>query len=258
MDLERDYYVRLIPSHNRIKPLFAQVVETMIAGPWFVRRAIKHWPLRFNLEDAVGHQLDILGEWIGISRFLQIQLTGIYFSWDDTPDIGWESGVWQGAFDSDEGLSALGDEDYRRLLYTMIMINHWDGSREQLRAIWERFLPSTVQGFIQDNQDMTLTIGYVGPELVGIQAAIARVGASLVKPMAVRIREYISPPNDGELLTWDAGPFFINGEGQWQQSLIGMGYWCDHAVLRNDDVWVNYPLPFTGWGPGNFPIIHEL
>ena len=45
----------------------------------------------FDIDTAVGVQLDVVGEWVGRSRRVATPVTGIYFSWD-TERVGWDRG----------------------------------------------------------------------------------------------------------------------------------------------------------------------
>ncbi|MDT9702974.1 DUF2612 domain-containing protein, partial [Streptomyces sp. P17] len=51
----------------------------------------------FDLDLAVGPQLDAVGVRIGLSRFVPYPLRGLFFSWGD-PLRGWGEGVWKGPF----------------------------------------------------------------------------------------------------------------------------------------------------------------
>ncbi|MCV5604282.1 DUF2612 domain-containing protein, partial [Escherichia coli] len=69
----------------------------------------------FDIDSAVGVQLDILGLWIGRSRVVSQPISGVYFSWD-TDGLGYDQGVWQGPYDPDSGYMYLSDETYRVIL----------------------------------------------------------------------------------------------------------------------------------------------
>jgi hypothetical protein len=117
----------------------------------------------FDIDTAVGVQLDILGEWIGRSRYVAVPISGIFFSWD-TDGLGYDQGVWQGHM-TRTGYTALSDETYRIILKAKIAINNWDGTNDTLPPILDNALAGsglTMQ--IVDNQDMTISI-WVFPEV---------------------------------------------------------------------------------------------
>lgn len=112
----------------------------------------------FDIDTAVGKQLDILGEWIGRKRRVSTPISGVYFSWD-TEKLGWDQGVWQGPFDPDDGFLDLSDEVYRLVLKVKIAINHWNGQNDTLPDILDSALAgSGLRIAIVDNQDMSISI----------------------------------------------------------------------------------------------------
>jgi hypothetical protein len=111
----------------------------------------------FDLDNAIGAQLDILGQWIGISRYVTSPLTGVYFSFD-TSGLGFDQGYIFGPGDSTSGLSALPDDIYVILLKAKIIANYWDGTANGAYAAWNALLgPYGYQILIQDNGNMTMT-----------------------------------------------------------------------------------------------------
>ena len=112
----------------------------------------------FDIDTAVGKQLDILGEWIGRKRRVSTPISGVYFSWD-TEKLGWDQGMWQGPFDPDDGYLDLSDEVYRLVLKVKIAINHWNGQNDTLPDILDSALVgSGIRMAIIDNQDMSISI----------------------------------------------------------------------------------------------------
>jgi hypothetical protein len=77
----------------------------------------------FNIDTAVGDQLDKLGEWLNISRYVPIQLPSVYFELDSDP-LGLDRGTMFGPGDSLTGLTALSDDLYRKVIKAHIYINN--------------------------------------------------------------------------------------------------------------------------------------
>lgn len=149
--------------------------------------------VNFDLDSAVGAQLDVLGQWIGISRNLQVPITGVYFAWD-TVGLGWDQGVWLGPGDPVTGLIVLPDAQYRTLLRARIANNQWDGTIEGAYAIYDILFAGTSFGInIKDNQNMTMTVTVTGPTLDAATAAIVTGGYLDLKPAGVSAT-YILPP----------------------------------------------------------------
>lgn len=127
-------YSGLITSEHNQRPKFMAVVEALAQPMVDLQNVLGSMPGEFDLDSAVGAQLDAVGEWVGISRVVNTPLTGVYFSFD-TAGLGFDQGVWKGPFDPDTGLTRLDDETYRLVLRAKIGANHWDGTLESSKAI---------------------------------------------------------------------------------------------------------------------------
>lgn len=155
-------YTALITSEHIDKPAFAATIAVSLtpyaSGQLFLSTITD----AYDLDLAIGAQLDIVGQWVGITRNITIPLTGVYFSWD-TDSLGWEAGVWQGPFDSSEGLVVLADDAYRTLIRAKIAANSWNGTSSDIfRALGLILANSPGLLFVQDFQDMTMMIGLSG------------------------------------------------------------------------------------------------
>lgn len=129
-----DDYVNLVTNQHRDKPNFIATLRALTQG--FVDNliALLAMPPAFDLDTAVGVQLDAIGLWVGISRRVSVPISGVYFSFDD-PALGFDAGVWYGAGDPSEGLVDLDDFTYRLLIRAKIGANRWDGTKPSLLAI---------------------------------------------------------------------------------------------------------------------------
>ncbi|EGT4310413.1 DUF2612 domain-containing protein [Cronobacter sakazakii] len=156
-------YTDLITNYHAGKPLFFQHVDLSTRPLTDVSNSLNSLITAFDIDTAVGVQLDILGEWIGRSRIVSVPISGIYFSFD-TDGLGWDQGVWQGPFDPDSGYASLSDDTYRIILKAKIAINNWDGRNDSLPPILDAATAgSGLKMQIVDNQDMTISV-WVFPE----------------------------------------------------------------------------------------------
>lgn len=156
-------YTDLITNYHSQKPLFVDHIDLITRPLSDVAGAMTALIAEFDIDEAIGVQLDILGKWIGRTRVVSQPISGIYFSFD-TDGLGFDQGVWQGPYDPDAGFTNLSDETYRIILKAKIAINHWNGTNETLPEILETALAGsglTMQ--IVDNQDMTISV-WVFPE----------------------------------------------------------------------------------------------
>lgn len=215
-----EYYQNLVTSEHKSSPKYMEWLGNMIEPLTVIQSVIESFIANFDLDTAVGKQLDIVGQWVGISRVLPEALIGVYFSWDDE-DVGWDSGVWQGQFDPDYGLIILPDDLYRLIIKGKIVANHWDGSIPGLYKIWDTVFsgdPNAPTLIIQDNQDMSLDYIFAGQPIGIVGQALAATGKYFIKPEGVRIREVSYVPEEGPAFFWDVDDGDVTAgwdSGQW-------------------------------------------
>lgn len=189
-------YTGLITSEHNQRPKFMAVVEALAKPMVALQNLLGAMPDKFDIDQAVGVQLDDVGRWVGISRRVATPLTGVYFSFD-TPGVGFDQGNWKGPFDPDTGLTLLDDDTYRLVLRAKIGANHWDGTLESSAAILNSIFNGGTYVFIQDNQDMSMTIGVAGKVPSAVFLALLEGGYIPLKPEGVRINYVIVTSADG-------------------------------------------------------------
>lgn len=156
-------YTELITNYHAGKPRFVAHVDLSTRPLTDASTALQGLITAFDIDSAVGAQLDILGEWIGRTRIVSQPISGVYFSFD-TDGLGWDQGIWQGPYDPDAGYTSLSDDTYRIVLKAKIAINNWNGQNDTLPPILEAALAgSGLKMQIVDNQDMTISV-WVFPE----------------------------------------------------------------------------------------------
>lgn len=223
-------YTDLITNYHSQKPLFVDHIDLITRPLSDTGNAITAFITDFDIDEAVGAQLDILGKWIGRTRVVSQPISGIYFSFD-TDGLGFDQGVWQGPYDPDAGFMNLSDDVYRIVLKAKIAINHWNGTNETLPAILDTALAGsglTMQ--IVDNQDMTISV-WVFPEVdisdVSLELIAAiRQGYLTVKAAGVWAGDIQTPsvetPSVGnKFFGFDMDNDYIAGfdTGAWEKKL---------------------------------------
>lgn len=219
-----DYPALATARHK--KPKFLALLEALTAPFAKVQDLLATFPTEFDVDFAVGAQLDAVGLWVGIGRWLTLPLEGVYFSWEE-PGPGWDEGIWKGPYDPDSGLTRLDDDSYRRLIKARIAANHWNGTIPGAYAVWAAaFADSKCRLVIQDNQDMSMTVGIAGDYPDAVFKALLMGGYIPLKPEGVRIKWYAVTPDGGPLFAWDcetpelAGwPDELGYGGRWPQEL---------------------------------------
>ena len=127
-------YTGKITSEHANQPKYMAMVEAVSQALLGACDSAKSLPDDFDLDSAIGAQLDDVGVWVGVTRYVNTPLLGIYFALD-TEGLGFDQGSWRGPFDPEDGITTLDDETYRTLIRAKIGANHWDGTLEQSRKI---------------------------------------------------------------------------------------------------------------------------
>lgn len=174
-------YLKLVTSEHSTKPKYMAYVEAFLKLVSPTVDNYDEFDLLFNLENAVGDQLDKLGELVGIGRQLPT----------DDPRIP----------------PLLSDNSYRLVIKAKIYKNHWDGTREGLETIFNAFFPNLPYEIV-DNQDMSYTITIIDPTVSEEFLGLIMNGFILPKPSGVLVNYNIM---DSALFGWDAETAFIQG-----------------------------------------------
>ncbi|MCQ4861173.1 DUF2612 domain-containing protein [Desulfovibrio desulfuricans] len=179
-------------------------------------------PAAFDVDTAVGVQLDAVGLWAGITRVLRVPLSGVYFAWG-VEGVGWAQGIWKGPYDPESGLTSLPDDVFRRLIKARIAANAWNGSIPGAYDVWESAFADTGSIImIQDNQDMSMVVGIAGMRPDAVTQALLMGNYIPLKPEGVRVSWYAVTQDGGPLMAWGCQSEGLAG---W-----GMGMWP--IVLR--------------------------
>jgi hypothetical protein len=152
-------YLNLIPSPNNLAQNFMDWVQAI--GQLYIdqQTCIAALIQAFNIDTAVGVQLDIIGQLVGVSRILNF-----------TPSNGVSP--------------TLIDAEYQTILYAQILKNFWNGTTGQVYSFWQQYLPQFPITII-DNQDMTMTVWIAG--MSGLQQELTANGYYVPKPAGVLV-----------------------------------------------------------------------
>jgi hypothetical protein len=222
MTVQISQYTSLITSEHNQRPNFMAMVSLL--AQWAVDRQnmLASIPGLFDIDYAIGQQLDWVGQWVGVSRNLSVPLTDVYFSFD-TVGLGFDQGTWLGPFDPTTGLVSLPDDAYRTLLYAVIAANNWDGTVPGAYTAWNTiFEPLGYSILIEDGQDMTMTIALIGPTPDAVTLALFTGGYLNLRPAGVGITFYYTQSvPDVPIFGFDAENSSISGfdVGAWAVSV---------------------------------------
>lgn len=210
-------YTSLITSEHADKPNFVASVAASVQPFVDVLSTLNALPAAFDIDLAVGRQLDIIGQWIGVTRYVSSPLAGVYFAFDDI-DLGWDQGVWWAPGDPLTGLESLPDDIYVLLLRAKIVANQWDGTIPGAYTAWDvLFSPSGLQILIQDNGDMTMDLALTGATNNAVFVNLFAAGYLNLRPAGVRIASFLFPSLPGPIFGFDAENGSISGwdSGAW-------------------------------------------
>jgi hypothetical protein len=225
-------YQDLITSEHSDKPKYMEMVGYSAQPYADTADTFSGVTSAYDVDTAVGNQLDVVGQWIGITRFLSTPLE-VYFSFDNAT-LGFDRGTWKGPYDPTAGIIELTDDYYRLLLKTKIMANVWNGTLEQLNQILSTIMPdinglvlgiSTTPGIlgtdqpgpgitmlVVDNQDMTMSVYVVGVGFTAILIAIMKLMVRILKPEGVGIKSFeIASVGGSPLFAFDSNSQYAAG-----------------------------------------------
>lgn len=158
-----DKYLNNITSQHRDKPNFIAWLSAFLNKIDGAYTLMQSFDSNMDIDNAIGNQLDMLGQLIGRKRTLNFQ-----------PLNGFSP--------------ILTDDYYRLVLKTKIAMNNWDGTVESMYTIWNNiFGDDTLMDLqLQDNQDMSFN-AYITGYIDQIQQNLIANGYIIPKPEGVRV-----------------------------------------------------------------------
>lgn len=216
-------YTQYVPSGFQTSPKFLALVQLVTSAISANTDLVNSFQTLFDLDTAVGQQLDYTGQWIGMNRNIHPAVTSCFFSWGDSThnqNNGWSMAHWQGNY-SYNGVTTLDDPEYRQLLYAKVALNQWDGSIPGVLNELSIAFPKN-QFFIMDKQNMSMDIVVVGPMTQLTQALLTR-GSFDCRPAGVLVNNYwmASVPNT---------PVFAWSENTSTMAGWGTGSWISRVT----------------------------
>lgn len=129
-------YTDRITNYNATKQKYFSHIALSTQPLIDVSSTLSGFIADFDIDTAVGVQLDSLGIWIGRSRIINSQ-----------------------TLNPDSGYTVLSDDTYRIILKAKIAINNWNGQNGTLPEILDAATAgSGLKMQILDNQDMTISV----------------------------------------------------------------------------------------------------
>ena len=217
-----DYITSEYNQQTNFVSTIVATVQPFVDG----QNALLGLPNNFDIDYAVGSQLDVVGLWVGLSRNVKTPLTGTYFSWD-TSGVGWDQGYWQGPFDPSEGVTSLSDGVYRFALKAKIAANYWDGTISGAASALANIFNSTETPgtllYIEDGLNMSMTYGIAGDTPGNIYTSLLVNGYIPLVPGGISVNYVVSSVSGTPVFGLDSSGNYVAG--------LDIGSWAITATV---------------------------
>lgn len=205
-----EYYLSLVTSQysnsTNFKTWLLKAISTVNDNTITANQMIA----AFDVDTAIGAQLDIIGELVGRKRMVNFEpLDGSSFVLDDT--------------------------NYRVLIKAKIVQNQWKGTIAELTSTWKILFPDG-DIIITDNQDMSMNVVISG-NLTFLTRDLIRNGYIVPKPQGVKINYYFG---ETQFFGYDIENQYIAGydHGEWARTsdeIANFSYDKDESIFKGYD-----------------------
>lgn len=162
-------YTQFITWEHVDKPKYMQLVALVTGAVDQIRETIADMPALFDVDNAVGPQLDVVGLWVGQPRLVDQVLVQGYFGFADNaaakpfgeltdPSAG---GRFYEQGDVFANTTTLADSEYRTVIKARIARNQWDGTLPGLEAALTYVFGAGCYVTDPGTLSLTITIGRV-------------------------------------------------------------------------------------------------
>lgn len=239
-------YTGLITSEHNQQPDFDAVVNLTANGVAQITSVIQSLPGLFDLNNAVGAQLDVVGQWVGISRLVTGVLLVQFFGFaDDSSALGFGelgSPATGGRFielgESPTGNATLGDPEFRLILSAKIVANQYDGNIADYDAALADVLPGQTVLTFDPGQYVLMIVPQAMIDPI-IQSLLTNYDL-LPRPGGVRYQyAFLLTP-----LSWTTAGT-ATGSGSTVQKNTGVTAWDSSAYIASpfNHVYMSWTVP---------------
>lgn len=176
--LSIQYYLNLLTSEYRPpnSPKLNAFLKALLQKYDDISQCQVQLDMAFDVDNAVGAQLDVLGTIVGVNRQMRQSVTVGAITYTEFPDYA-----------------------FRLLVKLYIAMNQWDGTIPGVYEVWNTVLGSLGYGLlVQDDQDMTMFYVFLNPPADPLLLAILSQGYFDLRPAAVRLKGYFTPSIPGD------------------------------------------------------------
>jgi hypothetical protein len=217
-------YTSLITSEHADKPNYMAMIQGTCQPFADMHDVLSSISALYDLDVAVGAQLDTVGQWIGISRNLNEAIADVYFAFD-TSGVGFDQGVWYAPYDPISGLVSLPDDHYRLLLRAKILNNSWPCNTPTAYTLLQDFFaPLGFTVFIIDPANLTMALGIIGASPPDpLLLALMTSGELNLRPAGIEMLGFFYQNEPGPMFAFDIETANFAGfdTGSWAQFTTG-------------------------------------
>jgi hypothetical protein len=195
-DFVAQYSKRLILQYSD-KPKAVGEVTARIESISNIFSLFNSFSEEFDLDQAYGHRLDIIGKIVGINRIVQNAIPKAYFGWDDgiapNPKTFGKGKLFDIFYDAGYTSTQLDDEQMRSFIRAKIAKNitsAFMASDDRVTLQQTIMTLFNSNAYVVDNYDMSLTI-YIDSEYDIDELQLLNSQDLIPKPQGVRYRDYI-------------------------------------------------------------------
>ena len=160
------YYLKLFTSQYRLSTNLIAWQKALMQPIADLTTCMTQFNVEYDIDVAVGAQLDVLGELIGVSRTVPFQ-------------------------PSNSVSPLLDDDTYRFLLRATLAKNLWDGHITSMYQIWQTMFPTGTL-VVVDNQNMTANVRTTGA-FTSIEQDLINNGMIVPRPEGVQYNPSTGP-----------------------------------------------------------------
>lgn len=215
-------FLALVTPYQSTRPKYMAMLAAVLQPFVSARDFIASIPSYFDLDQAIGAQLDVLGQWIGRSRKIPEPVQGAYFSFDIT-GLGFDQAVWAGPYSSTSAVVALDDTTYLALLRAKIAVNESDGTTTTMASIYKTFFSqlgasASTLLFVEDKADGSYVVGLSGAIPALLYLVLFNDDSFLpLKPAGIIRYALVTTVNNTSMFGFDVSNAYLGGfnVGSW-------------------------------------------
>lgn len=170
--MDKRSYTNLPTTENITKPKFMGFLEAILENLINLGTTIESIETAFDVQNASGNQLDVVGELVGLQRLLP--------------------------YVPATGTRLMDDDEYRLALQMKIARNEWDGTNGSAIEILQKYLTGDISVSYIDGQDSTVEYKIVG--------AISTRQAEILNATGL----LLVPSGTSSVVTTDLGNIYVN------------------------------------------------